>query len=151
MGFFTLMWFTWLQTALFDVRFATDSVVNRFFKVVSFGIMTGFAILSSQYSPEKIDLESFTNTTPSFRAMATILMLSRLALMLQYGIVFWYVRDYKKAKMPLALTIAILFIASMIYLGTHFGFPVNAQFPHGVNRYVYVGWFVRLFNSRCYC
>ena len=41
-GFFTLLWFTWLSTTLYDVRFTTDSVVERLFKCVHFGIMIAF-------------------------------------------------------------------------------------------------------------
>src|SRR6059058_961045 len=81
LGFFTLMWFTWLQTALFDVRFSTDSVINRTFKAISFGIMTGFAVVSSQYNPDLLTDASFSNTGPAFRAMALVLSVSRLALM----------------------------------------------------------------------
>jgi hypothetical protein len=144
MGFFTLMWFTWLQTALFDVRFSTDSVINRTFKAISFGIMTGFAVVSSQYDPDLLTDPSLSNAGPAFRAMALVLMVSRLALMAQYAVVFWYVRIYTKTKVALASTMAVLFIAAMIFLGTYWGFPGDFNNPATVNHHVYIGWFVEL-------
>ena len=39
-GFFTILWFTWLETSLFDVRFATDSIFNRVCKAISFGVIS---------------------------------------------------------------------------------------------------------------
>ena len=143
MGFFTLMWFTWLQTSLFDVRFSTDSVVNRAFKAVSFGIMTGFAVVSSQYEPDFLTSAYFNNSAPSFRSMALILMVSRLALVAQYAVVFWYVRNYTKTKVPLAATMAVLLISAMIFLGTYWGFPGNYDDPAAVDHHTYIGWFVK--------
>jgi hypothetical protein len=140
MGFFTLMWFTWLQTSLFDVRFSTDSVINRIFKAISFGIMTGFAVVSSQYQPDLLTVDTLNNTAPAFRAMALVLMVSRLALIAQYSVVFWYVRGYTKTKVPLALTMATLFVTSMMFLGTYFGFPGDFNNPASVNRHIYIGW-----------
>lgn len=49
MGFFSLLWFTWFQTSLHDVRFAFDSVFSRVCKAIRFGTMTGFA--SSDQNP----------------------------------------------------------------------------------------------------
>jgi hypothetical protein len=143
-GFFTLMWFTWLQTSLFDVRFSTDSVINRIFKALSFGIMTGFSVVSSQYQPNLLTSDSLDNTAAAFRAMALVLMVSRLALMAQYAAVFWYVRGYTKTKAPLASTMAVLLVTSMIFLGTYFGFPGDFNNPATVNHHVYLGWFVRI-------
>lgn len=139
------MWFTWLQTSLFDVRFSTDSVVNRVFKAISFGIMTGFAVVSSQYEPDLLTSDTLGNSATAFRAMALVLMVSRLALSAQYAVVFWYVRGYTKTKVPLALSIAVLFIASMIFLGTYYGFPGDFNNPAASDHHVYIGWFVRSF------
>jgi hypothetical protein len=36
------MWFTWLSTILYDVRFVADSVYNRICKLIHFGVMAGF-------------------------------------------------------------------------------------------------------------
>lgn len=119
-GFFTLLWFTWLQTSLFDVRFASDSFFDRVCKAISFGVMTGFAITGAIYDTTNIE-----DNVKAFRAMSIILMISRLALITQYGVVLWYIRKYRNTFIPLLATMASLFVAAVIFLGTFFGFPVK--------------------------
>lgn len=106
--------------------------------------MTGFAVVSSQYNPDLLTDASLSNTGPAFRAMALVLTVSRLALMAQYAVVFWYVRNYTKTKIALASTIAVLFITAMIFLGTYWGVPGDFNNPATVNHHVYLGWFVEL-------
>ena len=38
-GFFCILWFTWCQVTLYDVRFATDSVIERISHLCHFGVM----------------------------------------------------------------------------------------------------------------
>jgi len=130
------MWFTWLQTSLFDVRFSSDSVVNRVCKAVSFGVMTGFSIASSQYNPDLLSkpADDLSNPYKSFRALALVLMASRLMLGAQYGLVLYYLKDYPRTFAPLLSTIAVLFIASMGYLVTFF------FFSPGENKHAYLAW-----------
>ncbi len=134
------MWFTWLETSLFDVRFSSDSVVNRIFKAISFGVMTGFAVTGTEFTPAALDISKeysiFQYVGNAFQAMAVILMVSRLALVIQYGIVFWYVKDYSRCKTPLLATMGTLLVSAMVFLGTAFGFP------DGRNIHTYVGWYV---------
>ena len=120
LGFFTILWFTWLETSLFDVRFATDSVFNRVCKAISFGVMTGFAICGAIY-----DTTNVAENLKAFRALALILMVSRLALVVQYGVILWYVRDYRKTLAPLLSTMGTLFISAMIFLGTFWGYDMD--------------------------
>ena len=120
LGFFTILWFTWLETSLFDVRFATDSVFNRVCKAISFGVMTGFAICGAIY-----DTTNVAENLKAFRALALILMVSRLALVVQYGVVLWYVRNYRKTLAPLLSTMGTLFISAMIFLGTFWGYDID--------------------------
>jgi low temperature requirement protein LtrA len=110
-GFFTILWFTWLETSLFDVRFATDSVFNRIAKAVSFGVMTGFAVTGAIY-----DTTAVSENVKAFRALSLILMVSRLALVIQYGVVLWYTRQFKGTLLPLSLTMVTYFISAIIYL-----------------------------------
>lgn len=42
-GFFCLLWFTWCQVSLFDVRFVADSILERIAKACQFGVMIGLA------------------------------------------------------------------------------------------------------------
>jgi hypothetical protein len=138
-GFFTILWFTWLETSLFDVRFSSDSVFNRVCKAISFGVMTGFAACGAIY-----DTTHIAENAKAFRSMSIILMVSRLVLVVQYGVVLWYVKGYKKTFRPLAATMASLFIAAMGFLGTFFGFPVSGEgdsFPiQHSNPDTYIAW-----------
>lgn len=38
-GFFSLLWLTWYQVSLYDVRFSADSVFERVAKAIHFGVM----------------------------------------------------------------------------------------------------------------
>ena len=119
-GFFTILWFIWLETSLFDVGFASDSVFNRLCKAVSFGVMTGFAVTGAIY-----DTNNVGENVKAFRALSIILMVSRLALVVQYGVVSLYVKRYSKSWAPLLSTIATLFISSTIFLGTFFRYNIG--------------------------
>lgn len=141
-GFFTILWFTWLETSLFDVRFATDSVFNRICKAISFGVMTGFAITGAIFDTANVE-----ENLKAFRALSLILMVSRLALVAQYGVVLFYVREYKQTFLPLASTMGTLFISAIIYLGTFWGYDAadtGDSFPiqHGNGLHTYVSYYV---------
>lgn len=79
--------------------------------------MTGFAIVGALY-----DTTDVVHNVEAFRAMSLILMVSRLVLMAQYGVVLWYIRGYHSTRLPLLTTMAVLFIAAMIFLGTYWGY-----------------------------
>jgi hypothetical protein len=40
-GFFCILWFTWLQVSMFDVRFVADSLFERVAKALHLGVMIG--------------------------------------------------------------------------------------------------------------
>jgi hypothetical protein len=50
-GFFSLLWLTWYQVSLYDVRFSSDSVFERVAKAIHFGVMVGFAVIGPQWKP----------------------------------------------------------------------------------------------------
>jgi len=54
-GFFCVLWFTWCQVSLFDVRFVADSVLERTAKAVHLGVMVGMAIVAPNYVPDDIE------------------------------------------------------------------------------------------------
>ena len=128
-GFFTLMWFTWLQTALFDVRFSNDSAYSRLCKALSFGVMTGFAVVDPLFDFAQVDVES-----RAFRSLSIILMVSRFIFIGQYAIVMWYTRMYKQTKVPLAILMTIFFISAMLFLGVYFTFRSSGP------RHGYIAW-----------
>lgn len=50
-GFFCVLWFTWCQVSLFDVRFVVDSVLERAAKAVHLGVMVGLAVVGPNFDP----------------------------------------------------------------------------------------------------
>lgn len=68
-----------------------------------------------------------------FRSISLILMASRLFLVMQYGLVLWYVKEYPKTVVPLALTMAMLFTSAMVFLGLFFAFTDQPT-------HAYIGW-----------
>ena len=95
--------------------------------------MTGFAAVAPLYDTSK---EGYS--AQAFRSLSLILMASRLLLVLQYGLVLWYIRGYRNAFMPVALTIAILATSTIIFLGLFF------CFTEGSSRHAYIGWYVQI-------
>ncbi|KAM5483250.1 hypothetical protein McanMca71_007926 [Microsporum canis] len=110
-AFITILWFCWLQAALFDIRFYTDSILARTFKALHLGIMTGLAVLSVNFSVTNI-LEH----PGRFASMSYLLMISRLILVAQYMTVAWYLRGHKQTFTAKVLVIATLFLAAMVFL-----------------------------------
>lgn len=54
-------------------------------------------------------------------------MVSRLCLVLQYGVILWHTRKYKVTFLPLSLMIVVNFVAAIIYLGVSFRFHQNGS------------------------
>lgn len=50
-GFFCVLWFTWCQVSLFDVRFVADSVMERLAKAIHLGVMVGLAVVGPGFDP----------------------------------------------------------------------------------------------------
>ncbi|OJD15499.1 hypothetical protein ACJ73_08977, partial [Blastomyces percursus] len=116
-GYISLLWFVWLQTTFFDLRFHTDSVLSRAFRALHLGIMAGFAVLGPNFDPSNP-----LSKPHEFRNMSFVLMTSRIILALQYASIVWYIKGYKKTVFPTLLVIATLFTTAMAYLGLAFTF-----------------------------
>jgi len=117
-GFFTLLWFTWFGTIMFDVRFAIDSLFTRLSKACSFAVMTAFA-MSSVYFGTTAE-QHFGHDA---QMMSLILMASRFLLVLQYGVIMaavFYRCGHVSALKPLALTMCTSLIAGFVFLGLSF-------------------------------
>lgn len=85
-GFFCLLWFTWYQVSLHDVRFSMDSAFERVCKAVQLLVMIGFAICGPMFNPGE-ETNDDNNETPNlnyFQGLTIILMVSRLVLVVQY-------------------------------------------------------------------
>jgi hypothetical protein len=52
-GFFLIIWSTWFQITLHDVRFSQDSIYERICKVSQFVVFVAFALVGADFSPEE--------------------------------------------------------------------------------------------------
>lgn len=137
-GFFAIIWMTWYQVSLYDVRFGTDSVADRVAKAVQFGVMIGFAVIGPHFN---VGTPKTATTGPNwedFKALCLVLMVSRLILVAQYIQALFFVRKFHKVKTPLGLIAGTYAVASIIYLGLYFTFsPKSSQ--------SYVAWYIVAF------
>ena len=121
-GFFVILWFTWLQTTMFDISFSTDSVIDRLGKVFSFSVLIGIAMCGVLYDANMI-LENHT----AFRSLCLVLMVSRFSLSFQYGQVAFQARKYRQAQLVLLWTGAVLLLSAVLFLGISFFFSKTAS------------------------
>jgi hypothetical protein len=133
-GFFTLLWFTWFATILFDVRFAIDSLFTRLSKACSFGVMTTFAMSSVYFGTQD---KHFGHDA---EMISLILMASRFFLVIQYGAIMaavFYrcgrVSAWKHLK-PFALTMCTGLVAALVFLG------LSLSKPGEGHSYGNIGW-----------
>ncbi|KAH6685690.1 hypothetical protein F5X68DRAFT_276506 [Plectosphaerella plurivora] len=126
-GFFSLIWSTWLLTSMYDVRFVTDSVFERCARAVHMGVLVGFVTVSPNFETQ--DQDSII-----FQTFSIIIMISRLCIALQYGVIMWHTRKYNVTFLPLIAMIVMNIIAAAIYLGVSF------RFAHGNSR-VFGAWY----------
>lgn len=146
-GFFSLLWLTWYQVSLYDVRFSTDSVFERVAKAIHFGVMVGFAVIGPQWKPGQA-----IGDYKIYKAFGLILMVSRITLFLQYAVTLFYSRKYTKTIVPLVIIMASTIVAAILYgaltpafpdtvLGTEvnmYGYPLNKDQKSDV----YIAWYV---------
>ncbi|QSS66436.1 hypothetical protein I7I51_07293 [Histoplasma capsulatum] len=114
-GYISLLWFVWVQTTFFDLRFYTDSVLSRLFKILHLGVVCAFIILGPNF-----DSSSPTTRTNQYQNTSFVLMSSRFILVLQYGSILWYIRGEKRAVLPILMVIGALFVTAMSYMGLAF-------------------------------
>lgn len=119
MGFLAVIWFTWLQVTLFDLRFARDSIFERVCKCVQLAAMVGFASAGSRFSTH-ISEENVW----AFRSLSMLLTGSRIMLAVQYSIHILFIRP----KIPAAVKgmyaiVAILVVTSVVYFTVFYHQP----------------------------
>lgn len=116
LGFFTLLWFTWLQTILYDVRFSSDSFFHQAHKAISCAVMLAFVSCAAVYDTSNVAL-----THAGLKYMSFVLMASRLALFIQYGIVFSRTHGYSQIVWPFILTMGTYLVTAAGFLGVALG------------------------------
>ena len=118
---------------MFDVRFAWDSLFERFCKLLHLGIMIGFAVAGPGFT---FDIEGDPIAWLSLRRISLLLMAARLILCGQYGIMLLFVRARTHLRIPLMLRMLQFFTAAMVFLGLTFTFKPGSTLRG------WTGWFV---------
>jgi hypothetical protein len=112
-GFLGVIWFTWLQVTLFDIRFARDSVFERICKAFQLGVMVGFASAGSRFTTRVRDENVW-----AFQSLSLILAGSRSLLAIQYTInTFFVYKHMNRSARGLLYTAAVLWMTTMFYIG----------------------------------
>lgn len=133
--FFIILWFTWLQTTLYDIRFSVDSVYERTVKLVHFAVMIGFAATTLAWNP----LEPSPKThMMNLKSMSVTLMASRWALGVQYGVAAYYSKRYRKGTTPLIIHSAVMLLCGFGYLALWFSFNTYSRMS-------WVAWYPIIF------
>ena len=132
MGFFSILWFTWLQVVLYDVRFGVDSLYERTCKLVHFGVMVTFAVVGTKFDPS-----AKVGNYKTLRQLSLIMIVSRCILILQYGSILFWVKGHKKILPPILSTMVTFTVGTLITLGIFFTFK-----PDGTGRRAYIGWYI---------
>ncbi|PIG88168.1 hypothetical protein AARAC_007274 [Aspergillus arachidicola] len=133
-GFLGVIWFTWLQVTLFDIRFARDSVFERICKAIQLAAMVGFASAGTRFTTRAKDENVW-----AFQSLSLFLGGSRILLALQYTVnnVVFIRKRMKPAAKGVSIIAATLFVSSLIYLGMFYIFGVQ----DGIRSYIWTVWF----------
>jgi hypothetical protein len=110
-GFLGVIWFTWLQVTLFDIRLARDSVFERICKAIQLGAMVGFASAGTRFTTRVQDENVW-----AFQSLTAILAGSRLLLALQYTINIAFMRSsMKHSSIGVTFTASAFWFAGSLY------------------------------------
>ncbi|KAL4784707.1 hypothetical protein BJX76DRAFT_213055 [Aspergillus varians] len=132
-GFLGLIWFSWLQVTMFDIRFARDSVFERICKAIQLAAMVGFASAGTRFTTRVRDENVW-----AFQSLSLILAGSRLLLSIQYTVSYIFIhKRMKSAARGLCVIAVTLFLSSMVHLGMYFVFGEDSAHP-----YIWTVWFV---------
>ncbi|CEJ57812.1 hypothetical protein PMG11_06491 [Penicillium brasilianum] len=133
-GFLGVIWFTWLQVTLFDVRFARDSVFERVCKAIQLAAMVGFASAGSRFSTSVREENAW-----AFQSLTLILAGSRALLAIQYtvNIVFLH-RSMKSAARGVSYTALVFWVTTLFYLVMYLAFSGR----NGLRPRIWSVWFV---------
>lgn len=112
-GFLGVIWFTWLQVMLFDVRFARDSVFERVCKAAQLAVMVGFASAGTRFTTRVQD-----DNVWAFQSLSLLLAGSRTLLAIQYTFNSRFFRGrMEDTAKGMKHIVAILGLSSVVYLG----------------------------------
>ncbi|KAG5290825.1 hypothetical protein I7I50_00694 [Histoplasma capsulatum G186AR] len=134
-GFLSIIWFTWFQVALFDIRFAQDSIFERICKALQLATMVGFASTGSGFATQVRDENVW-----AFLSLSILLACSRLLLSVEYSIasIFLY-GTMQVASKRLLFIVAVFIGTGVTYTGLYFVFNNNTGTK---GEYVWASWFL---------
>ncbi|KAG0203613.1 hypothetical protein BGX28_004136 [Mortierella sp. GBA30] len=89
-GWFIILWWMWLSQTMFDVRFSTDDLLNRIWKLIQLFALAGFAGNG----------DHFTSTNSNGFALSYAVM--KLVLVGQYFVVWLHAPD-QRSRQPILL------------------------------------------------
>ncbi|KAL8764642.1 MAG: hypothetical protein Q9194_006920, partial [Teloschistes cf. exilis] len=130
-GFFAILWFTWLQVVLYDIRFGVDSLFERLAKLLHFGVMVTFAVVGTRFNPSMPH-----ETYITMRQLSLVLVVSRLVLIGQYASAMMWVRKHPSVTTPLKVHIIALAVGAALCLGFFFTFTATSSGQ------AYIVWYV---------
>ncbi|KLJ07819.1 hypothetical protein EMPG_16712 [Blastomyces silverae] len=134
-GFLSIIWFTWLQVALFDIRFAQDSIFERICKALQLATMVGFASTGAGFATQVRDENVW-----AFRSLSILLASSRLLLSVEYSIAAIFLYRTMQLASKRLLWIVLVFIGTgATYTGLYFVFNNNTDTR---GEYVWTSWFL---------
>ncbi|KAK7211346.1 hypothetical protein V2G26_018524 [Clonostachys chloroleuca] len=108
-GYFILLWTTWLVTTLFDARFGQDGILERIARAFHLAVMIGFAEAGVSFEKQNL-------VRAIFQSMSLFLMVSRLVLAAQYGLVLLHARHHPRSRNSLLVAIVLHLVPALIYL-----------------------------------
>ncbi|KAH7312803.1 bacterial low temperature requirement A protein-domain-containing protein [Rhexocercosporidium sp. MPI-PUGE-AT-0058] len=114
--YFGVIWASWLQVCLYDVRFGFDSISERCTKAVQMVMFIGFASASGclQLGPDAPIKKKAALS--GFESLNMLMIISRALFSLQYlGAFFLVGRKHKPAKVPLLIISSMYAFVSAIY------------------------------------
>jgi hypothetical protein len=112
---FVLLWSTWFQITIFDVRFAQDSVFERFCKIYQFLAFVLLAAVGASFDPAAVGAAKDYRI---YQALTLMLGITRIVLAIQYTVVACFVvPKYRNVLLPFMLTIGVYLISGATFLG----------------------------------
>jgi low temperature requirement protein LtrA len=113
--YFGVIWASWLQISLYDVRFGFDSLFERFTKATHFVAFIGFASATGCLEMDP-PAEKKSADLSGFESLNVLMIVTRVVFAIQYGVAAFLVgRKHKPALVPLALTSLMYGFASFVY------------------------------------
>ncbi|KAL4916708.1 nineteen complex-related protein 2-domain-containing protein [Aspergillus aurantiobrunneus] len=135
-GFLGVIWFSWLQVTMFDIRFARDSIFERICKAIQLGAMVGFASAGTRFTTRVRDENVW-----AFQSLSLILAGSRFLLSIQYTVSTVLIRKRMgSAASGLYVIAATLFISSLVHFGMFFAFGEDSE-TSDHRPYIWTVWF----------